>query len=404
MDLLRFITAGSIDDGKSTLTGKLLHDTGNIKEDIAHSIKITEENINLAHVTDGLRSEREGGITIDIGYKYFNTIDRKFIIADAPGHFQYTKNLVTGASNADLMIVLIDAQNGVTSQTKMHLMVASFLKLRHILVAINKMDLVGYKESVFNDIKNEAKTLAAKLDIEDIDFIPISALKGDNVLQRATHINWYNAPSLVERLNGYETNKSDYNLPVRVRIQNIIQDKDKQLCFGKILSGVLSKADVLSHYLLNKEVEIDTLLVNNESGKNAKAGDNICLILDKSVILESGNILGTSDNRPMVSDEFDVDICWLETETELKKGSQYLLKLNSPEIPCAVSGIIHKRTITDLGYVTTVNNVSVNEFARIKLKIQRPVVFDSYSQLPKSGRGILIDVETNNTVAAVIVV
>ncbi len=404
MDLLRFITAGSIDDGKSTLTGKLLHDTGNIKEDIAHSIKITEENINLAHITDGLRSEREGGITIDIGYKYFNTIDRKFIIADAPGHFQYTKNLVTGASNADLMIVLIDAQNGVTSQTKMHLMVASFLKLRHILVAINKMDLVGYKESVYNDIKNEAKTLAAKLDIEDIDFIPISALKGDNVLQRATHINWYNAPSLVERLNGYETNKSDYNLPVRVRIQNIIQDKDKQLCFGKILSGVLSKADVLSHYLLNKEVEIDTLLVNNESGKNAKAGDNICLILDKSVILESGNILGTSDNRPMVSDEFDVDICWLETETELKKGSQYLLKLNSPEIPCAVSGIIHKRTITDLGYVTTVNNVSVNEFARIKLKIQRPVVFDSYSQLPKSGRGILIDVETNNTVAAVIVV
>lgn len=404
MDLLRFITAGSIDDGKSTLTGKLLHDTGNIKEDIAHSIKITEENINLAHVTDGLRSEREGGITIDIGYKYFNTIDRKFIIADAPGHFQYTKNLVTGASNADLMIVLIDAQNGVTSQTKMHLMVASFLKLRHILVAINKMDLVGYKESVYNDIKNEAKTLAAKLDIEDIDFIPISALKGDNVLQRATHINWYNAPSLVERLNGYETNKSDYNLPVRVRIQNIIQDKDKQLCFGKILSGVLSKADVLSHYLLNKEVEIDTLLVNNESGKNTKAGDNICLILDKSVILESGDILGTSDNRPMVSDEFDVDICWLETETELKKGSQYLLKLNSPEIPCAVSGIIHKRTITDLGYVTTVNNVSVNEFARIKLKTQRPVVFDSYSQLPKSGRGILIDVETNNTVAAVIVV
>lgn len=404
MDLLRFITAGSIDDGKSTLTGKLLHDTGNIKEDIAHSIKITEENINLAHVTDGLRSEREGGITIDIGYKYFNTIDRKFIIADAPGHFQYTKNLVTGASNADLMIVLIDAQNGVTSQTKMHLMVASFLKLRHILVAINKMDLVGYKESVYNDIKNEAKTLAAKLDIEDIDFIPISALKGDNVLQRATHINWYNAPSLVERLNGYETNKSDYNLPVRVRIQNIIQDKDKQLCFSKILSGVLSKADVLSHYLLNKEVEIDTLLVNNESGKNAKAGDNICLILDKSVILESGDILGTSDNRPMVSDEFDVDICWLETETELKKGSQYLLKLNSPEIPCAVSGIIHKRTITDLGYVTTVNNVSVNEFARIKLKTQRPVVFDSYSQLPKSGRGILIDVETNNTVAAVIVV
>lgn len=404
MDLLRFITAGSIDDGKSTLTGKLLHDTGNIKEDIAHSIKIGEENINLAHVTDGLRSEREGGITIDIGYKYFNTKNRKFIIADAPGHFQYTKNLITGASNADLMIVLIDARNGVTSQTKMHLMVASFLKLRHILVAINKMDLVGYKESVFNDIRDETKTLAAKLDIENIDFIPISALKGDNVLQRAEQINWYNGYSLLEHLNGFEINKPDYNLPVRIRVQNIIHANDKQLCFGEILSGTLSNADVLSHYLTSKEVEIDTLLVNNESVKTAKAGDNICLVLDKHVIIERGNILGSSGAIPMIGNEFDVDICWLEAGTELKKGSQYLLRLNSPDIPCDVSGIIHKRTIAELGYITTVNDVSVNEFARIRLKTQRPVACDSYKRLPKSGRGILIDMETNNTVAAVIVV
>lgn len=404
MDLLRFITAGSVDDGKSTLTGKLLHDTGSIKEDIVHSIKIGEESINLAHITDGLRSEREGGITIDIGYKYFNTDNRKFIIADAPGHFQYTKNLVTGASNADLIIVLIDAQNGVTSQTRMHLMVASFLKLRHVLVAINKMDLVEYKESVFNDIRDEVKMLATELGIADIDFIPISALKGDNVLQRATHINWYNGPSLLERLNGYEINKSDYDLPVRVYIQYIIQADDKQLCFGEVLSGVLSKADVLSHYLINKEVEIDTLLVDNESVKNAKAGENVCLFLDKSVTLESGDILGATGDQPMVRDEFEVDICWLEAETELKKGSQYLLRLNSPGIPCNVSGIIHKRTIADLGYVTTADDVSVNEFARIKLKTQRPVVFDSYCHLQKSGRGILIDIETNNTVAAVIVV
>lgn len=404
MDLLRFITAGSIDDGKSTLIGKLLHDTGNIKEDIVQSIKTGKENLNLAHVTDGLRSEREGGITIDIGYKYFNTNKRKFIVADAPGHFQYTKNLVTGASNVDVMIVLIDARNGVTSQTRMHLMVASFLNLRHVLVAINKMDLVEFDESVFNGIRDDVQALATQLAIKDIDFIPISALQGDNVLQKSAHISWYNAPPLLKRLNGYNTSQADYNLPVRVHIQNVMQTADKQLCLGRVLSGTLGNTDVLTHYLTNKRVVIDTLMVNNESVQRAKAGDNICFVLDKSIIVERGDIVGAIEDQPMVKDEFEVDICWLETGAVLMKGSEYLLKLNAPEMSCVVSGIVHKRTVADLGYITTADSVTVNEFARIILKTEKPVVLDSFSKLPKSGRGILIDAATNNTVAAVIVV
>lgn len=404
MDLLRFITAGSIDDGKSTLIGKLLHDTGNIKEDIVQSIKTGKENLNLAHVTDGLRSEREEGITIDIGYKYFNTDKRKFIVADAPGHFQYTKNLVTGASNVDVMIVLIDASNGVTSQTRMHLMVASFLNLKHVLVAINKMDLVEYDESVFNGIRDKVQALATQLAIKYIDFIPISALQGDNVLQKSAHIRWYNAHSLLERLNGYDTGRADYNLPVRVHIQNVIQTADKQLCLGRVLSGTLGNTDVLTHYITNKRAVIDTLMVNNESVQSAKAGDNICFVLDKSIIVPRGDIVGAIEDQPMVKDEFEVDICWLETGAVLMKGSEYLLRLNAPEISCVVSGIVHKRTVADLGYISTADSVSVNEFARIILKTEKPVVLDSFSQLPKSGRGILIDAETNNTVAAVIVV
>ena len=403
MDLLRFITAGSIDDGKSTLIGRLLHDTGNVKEDIARSIKTEKESINLAYVTDGLRSERDGGITIDIGYKYFNTDKRKFIIADAPGHFQYTKNLVTGASNADLIIVLIDARNGVTSQTRMHLMVASFLKISHVLVAVNKMDLVEYKESVFNRIRGEVQDLAALLDIASVDFIPISALKGDNVLQRAKHINWYNAHSLLEHLNDYETDKTDYNRPVRVCIQNTIQTDGKQLCFGKVLSGAMQETDVLSHYITGQQVVVDRLIINNERVGSAKSGNNICFVLDSNIIVERGDILGEADEQPFIKDEFEVDICWLESETELTKDSEYLLRLNALEVSCIVCDVLYKRTAVDLGSSTTVASVSVNEFARIVLKTHRPVVFDSYAHLPKSGRGILIDRDTNNTVAAVIV-
>lgn len=404
MDLLRFTTAGSIDDGKSTLIGKLLHDTGNIKDDIVHSIKAGKENLNLAHVTDGLRSERDGGITIDIGYKYFNTDKRKFIIADAPGHFQYTKNLVTGASNADLIIVLIDARHGVTSQTRMHLMVASFLKLKHVLVAINKMDLVAYKESVFNEIKKEVNALTAFLGINSIDFIPISALKGDNVLVRAEHISWYNETSLLERLNNYATSTSEHTLPARIAIQHSIEQNGKQFCYGKVLSGTIEKAGILTYYTKKKEIVIEDILNNNRSVIDAKAEDNICLVFNEQDLLQRGSILGSGQYQPLVEDEFEIDICWLETETHLTKGSEYILRLNTQEISCVVSDVLHKKTITGLDHITTPNKVSVNEFARIKIKTVDHVVFDSFSRLQKSGRGILIDIETNNTLAAVIIV
>lgn len=403
MDLLRFTTAGSIDDGKSTLIGKLLHDTGNIKEDVAHSIKGGSEDINLAHITDGLRSERDGGITIDIGYKYFNTETRKFIIADAPGHFQYTKNLVTGASNVDLIIVLVDAGQGVSSQTRMHLMVASFLKLRHVLVAINKMDLVEYSEVVFNQIKNEIQSSTVQLGIEKVDFIPISALKGDNVIRKSEHISWYNDFSLLERLNNYETGNIGHDLPVRIRIQYTTINDNKQLLFGKLLSGTIKKADLLCHYKTGNELAIDRIIIDSKTVDTAKAQDNICLVTIGNSDLQRGDTLGRKDNEPRIADEVEVDICWLDSETELKQGAEYFLRLNAQEVLCVVLEIIHKRTIADFGYKTDVDSITVNEFARIKLKAGRKVVFDTYSFLPDSGRGILIDKETNNTVAAVVV-
>ena len=404
MDLLRFTTAGSIDDGKSTLIGKLLYDTGNIKEDVAHSIKTEQEQLNLAHVTDGLRSEREGGITIDIGYKYFNTDNRKFIIADAPGHFQYTKNLVTGASNVDLMIVLIDAKNGVTSQSKMHLMVASFLKLKHVLVAINKMDLVEYKESVFDGIKADVQKLASQLKVENVNYIPISALKGDNVFQKSELTDWYKGNTLLDHLNQYEANNTDHSLPTRVQIQNTILTDEELLCYGKMPSGTIAQHESLRCFSSGNDVTIDNIILNNESAPKAVADDNICLVLDKNSILERGDILGNTEQQPTISNELEADICWLDAETELRQGNEYILRLNVQETGCVISSIVHKLNTTDFEYNTSVDSVTVNEFARIKLRTNRKVVFDSYDFLRANGRGILIDKATNNTVAAITIV
>ncbi len=265
------------------------------------------------------------------------------------------------------------------------------------------MDLVGYDESVFNEIRDEVQTLAGLLDIKNIDYIPISALKGDNVLQRPGCISWYNAQSLLHRLDDYEINKSDHHLPLRVCIQNTILTDERQLCFGKVLSGTVHETDVLCHYVTGNRVMIDTLVINNESKKSAKPGDNICFALDKNIIVERGDVLGYPDEQPYVRDEFEVDICWLEAETGLTKASEYLLRLGAREVKCVVLDVLYKRTFTDLEHRATVANVSVNEFARIILKTDCPVVFDSYHNLPQNGRGILIDKETNNTVAAVVV-
>ena len=403
MELLRFTTAGSIDDGKSTLTGRLLYDTGNIKEDVLESVSKVGNIINLAHITDGLRSERAGGITIDIGYRYFKTNNRKYIISDAPGHFQYTKNMVTGASNVDVMIILIDAKNGITSQTRLHSLVASFLRTRYVVVAVNKMDALAYGEDAFESIRNEYRSIAERLQLRDVIFIPISALHGDNVSAHSENMPWYHGPDLLSFLEQCDTHKTT-NGPGRVSIQYCAEDESTKtsLYFGKVLSGEIHVNEPLKIFPPENEVLVKKIISGYEEVETAKAGENICLELNTNDGMKRGSILAPLTHRPQCTKLLTAAICWLDPEINCEQNKEFILRIHTQESICHIRDIEYR--INPFSFdKEKIPGLKVNEVASAIIETEVPVVYDSYDVCPENARGIIIDPATHNTVAAIMI-
>ncbi|MGH7740130.1 MAG: sulfate adenylyltransferase subunit CysN [bacterium] len=412
MSLLRFSTAGSVDDGKSTLIGRLLYDSKGVFEDQLEAIRRTTEkkggeDIDFALITDGLSAEREQGITIDVAYRYFATAKRKFIIADTPGHEQYTRNMVTGASTADLAIILIDARNGVMLQSKRHGTIAKLLGIPHLVVAVNKMDLVDYRQDVFEKIKKDytdfftqlvAENPAAPL-LNNLEFIPLSALKGDNVTVRSQTMPWYEGKSLLESLETIEISKDrnleDFRFPVQLVLR---PNLDYRGFAGKVVSGTARKGQkvmVLPSRVVSTIKAIDTF-----EGEVDEAWPPACvtLRLTDEIDVSRGNMLAYPENEPRCEKSFAADLCWMVKEPlSLKK--KYLLKLATGEVKALVSDIRWVRDMTSLEKVPA-ESMNLNDIARVELQTLRPICFDPYAKNRSTGSFILIDELTNNTVAA----
>lgn len=408
MDILRFITAGSVDDGKSTLIGRLLYDTNNIKTDIISSISGNDAagaNINLAYVTDGLRSEREQGITIDVAYKYFTTQNRKFIITDAPGHFQYTRNLVTGASGVDLMIILIDARHGITSQTRNHSMVASFLKINKIVVAINKMDIVGYDEAVYNKIKDEYDRIAIKLNLTNISFIPISALIGDNVCTASTNMPWYNGTNILNLLENHPVYVNQSNV-FRFQVQyvlNINYNECKLGYAGKIISGSIRTHDKISINNYKDSASIGELLIGYNPTNIANEGQNVVIYLESEKTFSRGDIFHTSNTSPFFTHEILVTVCWLDNNSGLNVGDEFIIRIGAMETKCIIKHILDKTDSLTLDKYWDNTPVTVNQIASILIHTKSPIPIDKFDEIPENGRGIIINMATNYTSGAIVI-
>ncbi len=412
MDILRFITAGSVDDGKSTLIGRLLYDSKSILADQMAAIEKQSKNkdkgeIDLAILTDGLRAEREQGITIDVAYKYFSTPKRKFIIADAPGHIQYTRNMVTGASNSDLVVILIDARKGVIEQTKRHSIIASLLALPHVVVAINKMDLVNYDENVYNKIVSDYKNIQEQLGIKNPTFIPISALSGENIVDPSTNMKWYKGETLLTILESVELtndiNLTDTRFPVQYVIRPQTDDlHDYRGYAGKLTSGILKvgdKVSVLPHGHKN------TIKLIEKDGKpidEAFAPQSVIVHLADEIDISRGDVIVIEGNEPIVTQDIEVILCWMDSKA-MEVGSKYLIQHNNKQIRCAVKGIEYKLDVNTLEKQTSVVSAQLNDVCKVTLKTARPIAVDSYHKLRTNGGAILIDETSYVTVGACII-
>ena len=409
MDLLRFITAGSVDDGKSTLIGRLLFDSKSIMIDQLEAIEKQSKNkqageIDLALLTDGLRAEREQGITIDVAYKYFSTPKRKFIIADAPGHTQYTRNMVTGASTADLMIVLIDARNGVVEQTRRHSIIASLLNIPHVIVAINKMDLVDYAEDVFNNIAMDFAEVAKSLGLKDVRYIPISALDGDNIVEKGNKFSWYEGDSLLHVLENIEVEKDINHTHARFPVQYVIRPQTEELhdyrgYAGKILSGTYKKGDRVLIQPSGVESTISVIEKFGTEVEEAMAHQSVVLHLDDDVDISRGDLIVKKENAPRLSQQLEVFLCWMNTKP-LINGNKYLLQLNSRTVRCVVKEIEYKLDVNSLEKRFAPSSVELNDIIRATIKTASPLPYDSYKELRENGGAILIDETSFVTVAA----
>ncbi|MGC8750841.1 sulfate adenylyltransferase subunit 1 [Hydrotalea sp.] len=409
MDILRFITAGSVDDGKSTLIGRLLYDSKSIMIDQLTAIQQQTKHkavgeIDLALLTDGLRAEREQGITIDVAYKYFSTPKRKFIIADAPGHIQYTRNMITGASNANLIIVLIDARNGVVEQTRRHSLIASILKISHVVVAVNKMDMVGYAEDVFNNIMIDYAVVAEKLGLKNVTYIPISALKGDNIVEKSTTMSWYDGSSLLSFLENVPV-RNDVNLSVtRFPVQYVIRPQGETLhdyrgYAGKLISGILKVGDAVSVLPQGINTHIASIEHNGKNVEEAFAPQSIIVHLADDVDVSRGNVIVPVQQQPLSDKAFSSMICWMDTKP-LQIGNRYWLQLNCTLVKCIVTNINYVLNVHSLTKQEHIDKIQLNEIASITLKTATPLVYDKYESLPVNGAAILIDEATNVTVGA----
>lgn len=412
MDLLRFITAGSVDDGKSTLIGRLLYDSKNILIDQLEALEKSTKNrddgsVDLALLTDGLRAEREQGITIDVAYRYFTTPKRKFIIADAPGHVQYTRNMITGASNASLIIILIDARLGVVEQTRRHSIIASLLKIPHIVVAVNKMDLVNYSQDVYNNILIEYSKVAKQLGLKDVTYFPISALNGDNIVDRSTQFNWYDGKPLLEYLEEVQLD-NDVNLTEsRFQVQLVIRPQTEELhdyrgYAGKVISGVYKKGDKVTVLPQQIETTISKLETGGKEVKEIFAPQPAVIHLAEDIDISRGDSIVRTDNLPQVKNEVEVLLCWMD-EKPLQTGNKYLLQHNSRLVKAIVKNVAYKLDVNSLQQQPVEGGVKLNEVVKATIKTASPLVYDSFEKLHVNGSAILIDETSNSTVAAVMI-
>jgi sulfate adenylyltransferase subunit 1 len=409
MDLLRFITAGSVDDGKSTLIGRLLYDSKNILVDQLEALEKQSRNkedgeIDLALLTDGLRAEREQGITIDVAYKYFSTNKRKFIIADAPGHIQYTRNMVTGASNADLIIILVDARNGIAEQTRRHSIIASLLQIPHVIVAVNKMDLVDYSQDVFNNIVIDYAQIAKTLDLKDVTFLPISALKGDNIVERSTAISWYHGPALLEFLEDLAVEKDVNLVEARFPVQYVIRPQteewhDYRGYAGKIISGIYRKGDPVTVLPTGLNTKIRSIEKGGREVDEAFATQSVVLHLEDDIDVSRGDIIVRSDSNAKTGQELEVLLCWMDNKP-LMQGNKYALQINSRVVRSVVKEIEYKLDVNTLEKDYSWQQVGLNDIVKAKIKTATPLAFDAYKELRANGSAILIDETSFVTVGA----
>jgi len=412
-ELLRFTTAGSVDDGKSTLIGRLLYDSKNIFRDQLLSIEKSSKRkglkeIDLSLLTDGLKDEREQGITIDVAYRYFSTPKRKFIIADTPGHIQYTRNMVTGASTANAALILIDARKGVVEQTKRHSFIASLLQVQHILVCINKMDLVEYNENRFNEIVEEYCNFASKLAIKDYEFIPISALNGDNVVNRSNSMFWYNGPTLMYSLENIQVANDVNHLDMRFPVQTVIRPQTKEFpdfrgYAGRLAGGIVRVNDEIK--VLPSGLTSTVKAIHGPNGllEEAFAPQSITIELSDDIDISRGDMLVKMNNVPKQQQEIDAMICWLGTKP-LEVGGKYAIKQTSKDGRAIIQDLIYQVDLNSLTRNEQINSLQTNDIGRIKLKTSIPLCTDSYRQNRITGSFILIEEGTNNTVGAGMIV
>jgi sulfate adenylyltransferase subunit 1 len=409
MELLRFTTAGSVDDGKSTLIGRLLYDSKSIFEDQVAQIEQTSAKRGLDHVdlslfTDGLKDEREQGITIDVAYRYFATPKRKFIIADTPGHVQYTRNMVTGASTANLALILVDARKGVIEQTKRHTFIASLLQIPHVFVCINKMDLVDYSQEAYDRVVKEYTDFAAKLNVQDVRFIPMSALHGDNVVTRSEHMTWYEGGTLLHNLETVHIS-ADYNLrDCRFPVQTVIRPHtdeyhDFRGYAGRVAGGIFKKGD--------KVVALPSGLESTISGIHTLTGEldeafppmSVTITLEDDIDISRGDMLVRSENRPDGQQDLDVMLCWLNA-TPPRPRAKYVLKQTTTDARAMITEIQYKMDINTLHRLEEDKDIKMNDIARVKIRSTKPIFADEYNQNRVTGSLILVDESTNETVAA----
>ncbi|MFD1016358.1 sulfate adenylyltransferase subunit 1 [Winogradskyella rapida] len=409
IELLRFTTAGSVDDGKSTLIGRLLYDSKSIFQDQLDAVEASSKSkgfdyVDLSLLTDGLKSEREQGITIDVAYRYFATPKRKFIIADTPGHIQYTRNMVTGASTANLAIILIDARKGMLEQTHRHAFIASLLRIPHAIVCVNKMDLVDYSEEVYTNIVSDFKAFSSKLGIKDIQFIPISALNGDNVVNRSENMDWYDGSTLMYHLETVHIS-SDHNLvDCRFPIQSVIrphtlENQDYRGFAGRIDGGVFKPGDKVKSLPSGFVSTIKTIELNGEQIEEAFAPMSVTMTLEDEIDNSRGDMIVRENNVPEVSQDLEVLVTWMSS-TPIQARTKVVIKHTTNETVGMVKELKYKIDINTLHRIEDIDKVEMNDIARVSIRTAKPIFYDAYKRNRQTGSIIIIDEQTNETIGA----
>lgn len=411
--LLRFTTAGSVDDGKSTLIGRLLYDSKSIFEDQLAAVEKTSkrkghETVDLALFTDGLRDEREQGITIDVAYRYFTTPKRKFIIADTPGHIQYTRNMVTGASTANVAIILIDARKGVIEQTKRHSYIASLLGIGHIIVCINKMDLVDYHEAIFNDIIDQYESISSKMMIKDVRYIPISALKGDNVVNRSENMPWYQNAPLLHTLETIHISSDNNMIDARFPVQTVLrpqseEHRDYRGYAGRVASGIYRVGDAIKVLPSGFTSKIASINAYENDVEEAFAGMSVAITLEDDIDISRGDMIVKVNNVPKSTQDITAMICWLNSAKAVPRA-KYVLKHTSNEQKAVIKEVLYKVNIDTFKRIEDDKELNMNDICKVNLRITAPVMADEYDMNRETGSFILIDEHTNETVAAGMIV